>query len=129
MKTEVNQSKLVGITDIRKQYINLSPKRIRRFVKLYLDPKLIGNRLFVEREKLEDNIAVIYCQNGHLFSLPPNRRVGKLIICGVFYIVGVKDGLLQSLTDTDVVKYSLQYWRSESYTDDEIIDSWLQYPA
>lgn len=53
MKTEVNQSKMVGITDIRRQYINLSPKRIRRFVKLYLDPKLIGNRLFVEREKLE----------------------------------------------------------------------------
>ena len=53
MKTEVNQSKLVGITDIRRQYVNLSPKRIRRFVKLYLDPKLIGNRLFVEREKLE----------------------------------------------------------------------------
>lgn len=79
--------------------------------------------------KLEDNIAVIYCQNGHLFSLPPNRKVGKLIICGAFYIVGVKDGLLQSLTDTDVVKYSLQYWRSESYSDEEIIDSWLQYPA
>ena len=53
MKTEVNQSKLVGITDIRRQYVNLSPKRIRRFVKLYLDPKLIGNRLFVERDKLE----------------------------------------------------------------------------
>ena len=53
MKTEVNQSKLVGIADIRKQYINLSPKRIRRFVKLYLDPKLIGNKLFVERDKLE----------------------------------------------------------------------------
>ena len=53
MKTEVNQSKLVGIADIRRQYVNLSPQRIRRFVKLYLDPKLIGNRLFVERDKLE----------------------------------------------------------------------------
>ena len=53
MKKEVNQSKMLGITDIRRQYINLSPKRIRRFVKLYLDPKLIGNRLFVERSKLE----------------------------------------------------------------------------
>ena len=53
MKTEVNKRKLVSITDIRRQYVNLSPKRIRRFVKLYLDAKLIGNRLFVEREKLE----------------------------------------------------------------------------
>ena len=75
--------------------------------------------------KLEDNIAAIYCRNGHLFSLPANRRVGDRIICGVFYIVRVKDGNLQSLTDSDMVKYSLEYWASESYTEDEIIDSIL----
>ena len=57
MTTEKNRSALVGITDIKKQYINLSPKRIRRFVKLYLDPKLIGNRLFVERDKLEQLLS------------------------------------------------------------------------
>lgn len=75
--------------------------------------------------KLEDNIAAIYCRNGYLFSLPVNRRVEDRIICGVFYIVRVKDGNLQSLTDSDVVKYSLEYWASESYTEDEIIDSIL----
>ena len=50
---EANKSKLVGITEITKSYLPISKKRVRRFVKLYLDTKQIGNRLFVERSKLE----------------------------------------------------------------------------
>ena len=76
--------------------------------------------------KIDRNIAVIYCQNGALFSLPGNRRVADKIICGVFYIVRVKNGKLESLTDTDVVKYSLEYWSVERFTEDETIDSWMQ---
>ena len=75
--------------------------------------------------KIDNNIAAIYCRNGYMFSLPCNRRVGNKIICGVFYIVRVKDGKLRSLTDQDIVKYSLQYWYSEDYADQEIIDSWI----
>ena len=75
--------------------------------------------------KIEENIAAIYCQNGYLFSLPGNRRVGDRIICGVFYIVRVKDGNLMSLTDHDIVKYSLLYWDAESFGKDELEDSIL----
>ena len=53
MKTETNKSKLVGITEITKLYLPLSKKRARRFVKTYLDPKIIGNRIYCERDKLE----------------------------------------------------------------------------
>ena len=53
MKIETSRSKLVGITEICGMYIPLSRKRARRFVKTYLDPKIIGNRIYVEREKLE----------------------------------------------------------------------------
>ena len=53
MKTEVNQSKLVGITEISKVYLPISKKRIRKFVSIYLDPVYIGNRIFVDRAKLE----------------------------------------------------------------------------
>lgn len=74
--------------------------------------------------KIDKNIAVVYCQNGALFSLPGNRRVADKIICGVFYIVRVKNGKLESLTDADVVKYSLEYWCVERFTEDEILDSW-----
>jgi hypothetical protein len=76
--------------------------------------------------KIDNGIAAIYCRDGHMFCLPGNRCVNGHIICGVFYIVRVKDGKLKSLTDTDVVKYSLKYWEAETYNnDDEIIESWL----
>lgn len=53
MITDTNKSKLVGITEISKVYLPISKKRIRRFVSIYLDPIFIGNRMFVERDKLE----------------------------------------------------------------------------
>ena len=70
-------------------------------------------------------ICLLCNEEGKILNLTPNRRVGDDIICGTFYIVRVKDGKLISLTDTDVVKYSIEYWAPESFTDDEIIDSWL----
>lgn len=74
--------------------------------------------------KLGNRIAAIYCRNGHIFCLPGNRRIGNKVICGTFYIVRVKNGKLISLTDADVVKYSLDYWAAETFTDDEIMESW-----
>lgn len=53
MTAEKNNSKLVGITEISKVYMPISKKRIRRFVSIYLDPIFIGNRMFVDRSKLE----------------------------------------------------------------------------
>lgn len=49
----INESSLVGITEITERYLPISKRRARRFVTLYLNPVRIGNRLFVEREKLE----------------------------------------------------------------------------
>lgn len=57
MITGVNRSKLVGITEITKVYLPISKKRARRFVSIYLDPVFIGNRMFVEREKLESLLS------------------------------------------------------------------------
>ena len=53
MTTEKNRSALVGITEISKTYLPISKKRVRKFVSIYLDPIYIGNRLFVDRAKLE----------------------------------------------------------------------------
>lgn len=53
MITEKNRSVLVGITEISKAYLPISKKRIRRFVSIYLDPIFIGNRMFVDRKRLE----------------------------------------------------------------------------
>lgn len=53
MTTETNRSKMVGITELTQIYLPISKKRARKFALLYLDGKYIGNRIFVERDRLE----------------------------------------------------------------------------
>ena len=48
-----HQSTLVGISEITEHYLPISKRKARKFVSLYLEPKRIGNRIFVERDKLE----------------------------------------------------------------------------
>lgn len=47
------RSSLVGITEITELYLPVSKRKARRFVSLYLEPKRIGNQIFVDRNKLE----------------------------------------------------------------------------
>ena len=47
------KSQWVGITEITQTYLPISKKKARKFVTLYLNPKRIGNRIYVERSKLE----------------------------------------------------------------------------
>lgn len=59
---EQKRSALVDINEIVEVYIPVSRKKARKFAQLYLDVKKIGNRLYVEREKLEELLT------------DPNRR-------------------------------------------------------
>ena len=52
-----NKSSLVGISEIVENYLPVSKRKARRFVLLYLDVKRIGNRIYVERSKLEELLA------------------------------------------------------------------------
>lgn len=72
---------------------------------------------------LEKNIAVVYAADGVFYNLKPNRRVGKQIVCGTFYIVKVKNKELCSLTDREIVKYSFRFRECEWWTDSEAIDA------
>lgn len=76
---------------------------------------------------LDDDIVVIFPQQGPLHCLPGNRRVDGRIIAGVFYIVGIKDGYLRSLSDEEISRFTLQFWETEIFSDDEVLDSWLCY--
>ena len=52
-----NQSavrKYLTIDDIQKEYLHIGKKRLRMLVKKYLETKVIGNRIFVERAELEN---------------------------------------------------------------------------
>ena len=52
---EQNRNKLawVGITEIVSTYLPMSKRKARKFVAMYLEPKRIGNRIFVDRGALE----------------------------------------------------------------------------
>ena len=51
---ETKKSVLVDINEIVKNYLPMSKKKARKFAMLYLDAKKIGNRLYVERDRLEE---------------------------------------------------------------------------
>ena len=51
---EERQSVLVDISEIVACYLPVSKKKARKFVSLYLDTKKIGNRIYVDRAKLEE---------------------------------------------------------------------------
>ena len=50
---QTTKSALVGIREITTDYLPVSQRKARKFVSLYLEPKRIGNRIYVERVKLE----------------------------------------------------------------------------
>ena len=57
MLMEQKRSALVDISEIVSCYLPVSRKKARKFVSLYLDTKKIGNRIYVERAKLEELLS------------------------------------------------------------------------
>ena len=47
------ERKYLNISDIQREYLPISKKKIREFVKEHLYVKLIGGRIYVERAALE----------------------------------------------------------------------------
>ena len=47
----------VDINEITKKYLPISKRKARKFVSLYLTPKRVGNRIYVERTQLETLLA------------------------------------------------------------------------
>lgn len=48
------QNAYVDINEIVTKYLPVSKRKARKFVALYLVPKRIGNRIYVERARLEE---------------------------------------------------------------------------
>lgn len=61
----------------------------------------------IEIIAIDDDICILCNEEGKLIGLPPNRRIGHDVICGVFYIIGEdsEEGELTSLSDDDIEKY------------------------
>ena len=49
--------KYISIDEIQREYLSLSKKRIRALVKKHLQVKMIGGRIYTEREALDRLLA------------------------------------------------------------------------
>lgn len=75
----------------------------------------------IEFVYLEDNVSILCNEEGKLIGLEPNRRLGKDILCGVFYVVAEdEEGNLISLTAEQERKYSNLFWDPDVIAVDEI---------
>ena len=54
---EKKQTKWVDISSVVREYLPVSKRKARKFVDLYLTPKRVGNRIYVERQQLERLLA------------------------------------------------------------------------
>ena len=72
----------------------------------------------IEIINLENDVCLLCNEEGKIINLEPNRRLGKDIICGVFYLIGQdEDGELTSLSERATEFYT------EYFADAEVIDS------
>ena len=87
---------------------------------IYLENKLevlqaavsIGTsyRGLIEIVPLDDDANIICNEDGKLIGLEPNRRLGRDVLCGVFYITGEnEEGDLASLSEELIQRYSARF--------------------
>lgn len=74
---------------------------------------------------VERGIVAIYAWEGVMAGLPGNRKVGKRILAGTFYIVREISGNLYSLTPDDISRLSFRFRKIKEYSDDDVINSWF----
>ena len=75
----------------------------------------------IELVYLEDNVNLLLNEEGKLIGLPPNRRLGNEILCGVFYIVAEdNNGNLKSLSPAQQDRYLRMFWETNYISKDEI---------
>lgn len=85
----------------------------------------IGGTLMCNAEimLIEKGIVAILACEGIMVGLRGNRKIGKRIIAGTFYVLGIDKGELRSLSRDEITRFSLRFQKIREYTDDEVIDS------
>lgn len=69
-------------------------------------------------------IPILYNPYGYYYDLTANRKVGKEIIVGIFYVIGVDaDCQPRSLSQMETEKYTSLFWEPEIYSDSDIIEN------
>ena len=75
----------------------------------------------IEIIPLENNVCLLCNEEGKLIGLEGNRRLGRDIIAGTFYICGdSKSGALCSLSEENIRKYTILFSLPETFKDEEV---------
>ena len=101
----------------------IEPNKHPSVVTLNTDLDSLQNAVsgLIEFVYLEDNVSILCNEEGKLIGLEPNRRLGKDIICGVFYVVAEDDeGDLISLTKAQQEHYAKMFWTPDVIDKDEV---------
>ncbi len=71
---------------------------------------------------LESGVGLLLNEEGKLLQMEPNRRFGRDILVGVFYVVGTDSdsGELTSLSDELIQKYKLLFLIPETISQGEV---------
>lgn len=69
---------------------------------------------------LEAKVVLCCNEEGKINGMKPNRRVGRDIICGPFFLAGLdKEGELTSLSDDKLKEYSKLFHEPEQFSGNE----------
>ncbi|MBE7041063.1 MAG: DUF3846 domain-containing protein [Ruminococcaceae bacterium] len=75
----------------------------------------------IEIINLNEDTCILCNEEGKLIGLEPNRRLGKDILCGVFYVIGQdKEGNLTSL-NKDAMRFYSEYFKNIEHINSEEI--------
>ena len=70
---------------------------------------------------LEEGVCILCNEEGKLIGLEGNRRLGRDILTGVFYVVGEDgEGNLTSLPESMIEKYKQVFWTPQVFSKNEI---------
>lgn len=75
----------------------------------------------IEILPLEMSVCLLLNEEGKLIGLEPNRRFGRDILCGTFYVVGEdEEGNLTSLSEEEIEHYKEYFKEWENIDVDEV---------
>ena len=77
-----------------------------------------------EAKHIGPDVYMIYNTDLYFAGLDGNRKIGKDILAGAIYVIGVnKRKVPRSLREDEIRMYMTRYWKPEFFSDTELLDA------
>ena len=81
----------------------------------------LKGEILIEIVELDARTCIVCNEEGKLIGLAPNRRLGRDVLCGVFYVTGQDShGNLASLSSAEIEKYKRVFAQPEIISAEEV---------